>query len=270
MSEAGLAWLRAVLGWFAAALCLCAVAALVDGFIASARTDPDSLSLLSGGMEPLTGPVPPGGPDAPELSISSDNPGVTLTVTAQFTGYWLGGRMWRGELRVAPGTPPGQATVTLRDPTDVSPGPPRSYHIKIFANQAAMHAASPSLITHLVGWPPFGMAGAIFVVVLALGGGVYLISHRMDSLWRAQGKAVVYMTSKTSDGQLISFGLGSSHGLEPGTTVTVRDATGLEVALASVVRCTATDAAALVEGDEKVELGSCVFLGSSDTPAQGR
>jgi len=264
MSEAGLVRLRTLVGWITAGICLCAVAALIDGFVASARTGPQKIAIVAGGRELLSGPIPIGTEHAAELTTHLDNAALTFGATTEFSGFWLGGRMWHGELRAAPDAAPGRASLTLTGRPGDQPVPPQVFTIRIFVDQRALEAASPSLIRRVSGLPPFAAAGMFFGLGLGCGGGVFLLSRRLEAVWRSQGKAVLYAAQKTPEGLRISFGLGTDQGLAPGLSVTVTDKAGQILATATVVRCTADDASALVPGETGIHPGQTVRL----TPGQ--
>jgi len=257
MGAIRLAKLQTFLGWAAAGLFLGAALALADGLVAGA--DPRTVNVVAGSTVPLSGPLPPGAQALGEMAITTDTPAVTLTATGQFAGYWLGDRKWRGGGRGGPPAPP------LTGPS----GPaaiPQTVQVRIFADQAAMNAASPSRVRRLAGWPPYGLAAVFFGLALAAGGGVYLLARRLEAGWLAEGKAAVYRNTTTPEGQQIAFGLGADQGLAPGASVTVRTADGRTLAVASVVACTPTDATALVTGEKTVKPGSYVFFTRPDTP----
>lgn len=268
MTERRLQRLREALGWLAAAFCLCAALALADSFVDSMRTGPTTFSLVPGGTENLSGPLPPDAPDAASMLVAIDHPGLVLDITTQTQGFWMGNRMWQGTLRADPGIAPGTATVSLRAPGE-TPGPVQTFTIRIFPDQDALKAASNSTIIRLAGISPLLIAAGCTIAAALVGLFVFLASRRLESLWARQGKAVVYMTKKTPDGLLISFGLGTEHGFSTGATITVSDESGLPVATASVVRCSNGDAAALVLGEGKVTLGNVVRLvpAGTRTPA---
>ncbi|OLN26385.1 hypothetical protein DVDV_2707 [Desulfovibrio sp. DV] len=260
MSETGLLRLRATLGWIAAALCLCAALALADSFVASFHTGPNTLSMLVGGEEKLSGPLPVEANDATAMVAVIDHPGLTFSITNQAKGFWMGNRMWQGTLQAAPDARAGTATVILRSPGSDANAPVQAYVIHLFPDEAALNAASHSNAVRLLGQSPMAIAGYCLAAACLVGGCVYLTTRRLEAIWTRLGKAVVYMTKKTPDGLLISFGLGSDQGLATGTSVAVHDESGLPVAMASVVRCSPADAAALVVGDGKVGLGNIVSL----------
>ena len=263
MNERGLVRLRAALGWLAAGLCLSAAVALADSFVSSVRTGPNTFSVPAGGTESLSGPLPVEAKDAQDMAVSIDRPGVTLDITTQTQGFWMGNRMWQGTLTAAPDAAPGMTTVVLRGPGGDAASPPQPFFIHIFADEAALKAASESHFVRLAGLSPMAAAGYLLAAACLVGCGVYLASRRLEAIWASQGKAVVYMTKKTPDGLLISFALGSEQGLATGCAVDVHDESGLPVAKASVVRCSAADAAALVVGQDKVTLGNIVSLAAA-------
>ena len=260
MNEAGLTRLRELLGWIAAAFCLCAALALADSFVNSFHTGPNTFSVLVGGEESLSGPLPAEAPDASSMLVAIDHPGLHLDITTQAQGFWMGNRMWLGKLTVAPDAKPGTATVVLRNPGDDAKTPVQAFIIHIFPDQAALYAASKSQSLRLLGLTPMSVAAYCLIAACLVGLCVYLTTRRLEAIWTKLGKAVVYMTKKTPDGLLISFGLGSDQGLAIGASVAVHDQSGLPVATASVVRCSPADAAALVVGDGKVALGNLVSM----------
>ncbi|MHC1712722.1 MAG: hypothetical protein AB9872_11300 [Solidesulfovibrio sp.] len=151
MSERGLLRLRGVLGWLATACCLCAGLALADGFIDSFRTGPNTFSLLPGGSESLASPLPVNAADASSMLVAIDHPGLTLKVITQSQGFWMGNRMWQGQVQAAADAKPGTATVTLRAPGDDGSGPAQLFTLQIFPDQDALNAASNSHIRRATG-----------------------------------------------------------------------------------------------------------------------
>jgi len=259
MTEQGLLRLRGLLGWLAAACCLLAGLGLADSFVASFRTGPNTFPVVAGHAESLAAPLPPEVPDASAMLATIDRPGLTIETITQAQGFWMGNRMWQATVNVAPDAPAGTATITLRAPdAGKSQMPPQTFFLAIYPDQKSLDAAAESRFRRHLGLSPMAAAAWSLAAAALVGFCVFLTSRRLEALWAKEGKAVVYMTKKTPDGLLISFGLGSEHGLTPGATVAVHDESGLPVAMASIVRCSGDDAAALVVGDGKVNLGNIV------------
>lgn len=258
MTERRLVRLRASLGWLAALCCLCAALGLADSFVESFRTGPNTYAVLAGGTEHLSGPMPPDITDAAALRVRIDHPGLRLTMTTQSQGFWFGNRMWQAEVAVAPDAPSGDAPIVIQDPNADASAPVQAFVIRVFPDTASLEAASNSHFHRLLGLRPLTFAAASAIGAILAGLLVFLTSKRLEALWAREGKAVVYMIKKTPDGLLISFGLGTNHGLSPGATVAVADESGLPMATASVVRCAAADASALVREGGTASLGNLV------------
>lgn len=258
MTERRLLRLRGLLGWLATACCLCAGLGLADSFLDSIHTGPNTFTILAGGTANLSGPLPPEASGASDMRPTIDRPGLTVDITTQAQGFWLGNRMWLALVRADPDAATGAATVTLRGPQDDAASPAQIFTLLVFPDQAALNAASHSHIRRLFGIAPLTAAAGGAIAAVLVGCGVFLTSRRLEAIWKGEGKAVVYMTKKTPDGLLISFGLGTEHGLTTGASVAVHDESGLPVAVASVVRCSGADAAALVTGGGNVALGNIV------------
>lgn len=262
MTEARLVALQHALGWLAALCCLCAAAALLDGLtVPSDQARP--LALLPGETVPLTGPLPASIADTTALTVRSTSPDVRLSVTERFSGYWLGAPMWRGELRAEAQAQPGTVGISLLPPNE----PPQVRVVQVFPNASARNAASPSVTRRLLGWPPFLVAGLFLAGGVGLGIVVYRLGRRLDTLWRAQGKAVITKTAASPEGLHIFFSLGGRQGLTCGEPVHVCDAAGRIVASGLIVRCTHDAAEALLAAGEPVRAGLMAHCASS-APAQ--
>jgi hypothetical protein len=260
MSEARLLRWRGLVGWLTTVLCLGAVLSLVDSFVASFRTGPVTSSMLAGGEESLSGPMPPGAADAASLIIAIDHPGLRLDVTTEAHGFWFGNRLWQGQVRAAPDTAPGTATVSVAGPDDPPDKPAQRFTLHVFADQQALDAASPSRIRRLAGLPPLAVAAGFLLLAILPGTLVFFISHQVEALRAREGRAEIYKTRKTPDGLVVTFGLGSDHGLASGASVTVRDQAGHTTAVATVQRCAAAESDALVTGDGQATCGAMVWI----------
>ncbi|EFL52671.1 conserved hypothetical protein [Solidesulfovibrio fructosivorans JJ]] len=273
MNEASLVRLRDGLSWLAAAFCLCLGLALADGFVDSSRTGPNMVSLLPGETADLSGPLPADMRHASDLVFAVDHPGIAVAVTGQEAAGVFGDRVWRATVSAAPDAAPATGTVIVREPGGDANTPEQAFIVRIFADKASLDEATNSRIRHLFGVSPMAVAGGCALGAALSGVAVFMFSRRLAALRAVRGNAVVFMTKKTPDGLLISFGLGADHGLAPGSRVAVHDAAGRPVATATVVRCAPDEAAALVTGEKRVLPGSIVtrFLkeGAREEGARG-
>lgn len=258
MSEASLVRLRDGLGWLAVAFCLCVGLALADGFVDNSRTGTNMVFLLPGETARLSGPLPADVGRASDLVFAVDHPGITVAVTGQEAGGFGGGRMWRATVSAAPDAAPETGTVIVREPGTDANRPDQAFIIRVFADKASLDDATNSRIRHLFGVSPLLLTGWGMLGAALSGVAVFLLSRRLATIRAVRGKAVVFMTKKTPDGLLVCFGLGSDHGLAPGSHVAVHDAAGTHVAMATVVRCAPEEASALVTDEKRVLPGSFV------------
>lgn len=258
MTELSLVRWRDGVGWLAAAFCLCVGLALADSFIDTSRTGPNMVFLLPGETARLSGPLPADVRRASDLVFAVDHPGISVAVTGQETRGFFGGRMWRALVSAAQEAVPETGTVIVREPGADANLPDQAFIIRIFADQDALDDATNSRIRHLFGVSPVVMAVCCVFGAALSGVAVFMLSRRLGALRADRGKAVVFMTKKTPDGLVISFGLGADNGLEPGSSVAVHDVTGAPVAMATVVQCAPDEAAALVTDDGRVIPGNIV------------
>ncbi len=87
------------------------------------------------------------------------------------------------------------------------------------------------------------------------------MSGRVDALMAKSGKAEVYRATRTPTGYEVSFGLGTDHGVHPGSRLTLYDENGRHVGRIEVTEASAQDAVGLGEFNQEIRAG---FLVSKD------
>ena len=252
--EAGYVRARLVTGWIAAILLILTLACLADGLAAGFKGQTRELHGLPGSNHPLTAPLPPGAESIEDITILGNGGHITLTPDAAYSGFWLGGQMWRGTVHIGPEARPQTRTIILEGPPGaVKPKgfQPLAYTVRVHADLDALHRASPSYLTRLTGQEPFTASTVLFVLALPFIAANFLTARRLERLMNLSGKAAVYMIKRSPEGALISFGLGREHGLLPGMTVTVLDGRQRPSGQARVLSSTARDATA------RMESGTC-------------
>ncbi|MCU0604947.1 MAG: hypothetical protein MUC33_20040 [Desulfobacterales bacterium] len=70
----------------------------------------------------------------------------------------------------------------------------------------------------------------------------------------------IYMIKKSTEGFIVSFRLGTRHGVEPGMDLAVLNEDGFSVGTVQVVASTETESDALVAGESAIKLGCRVSL----------
>ena len=76
----------------------------------------------------------------------------------------------------------------------------------------------------------------------------------------------IYMIKKSTEGFIVSFRLGTRHGVEPGMDLAVLNEDGFSVGTVQVVSSTETESDALVAGESAINLGCRVSLSGTRKP----
>jgi hypothetical protein len=249
---------RNLLGKLAAALGLLMFLAMLDGLVARFREPANVFKVLPGETVEINGPLVEEIKDLRELTYQASSSHLAVRFVALHKGYFLGGDMWRGELRANGKITPGEYELRVLTPGGAGLKPLPPFRIMVFFDKETRQRRAPSLVLRFTGTSPWAAALAILPLALAVGGGVFLMSQRIETLLAQQGKAEIYRVLRRDDGLEIHFGLGMAHGLRPGDRVAVRDGQGRQVAGAEVQETRETSAWALVPGDREVKEGYIV------------
>lgn len=249
---------RNFLGKVGACCCLLLFLALLDGLVARFREPPNMLKILPGESLEINGPLEDEVGDVRELTYAGSSPHLHLTFEAAHKGYFLGGDMWRGQLKVDPHTPPGEysLTVGVRGKTPPKPLPP--YQVLVFADPSSRQKSYKSLISSHTGLSPWAAAGGFVPPILLLFGGVFLLSQKRERLLAGLGRAEIYRVAAGEGECVIGFGLGTDQGLQPGSRVRILDDREHEVGTGEVQESTATDSLARVQSEQKIKPGYVV------------
>ncbi|WP_243367529.1 hypothetical protein [Fundidesulfovibrio soli] len=234
-------------GWIASALLFAALACLADGLAAGFKGEQRDLQGLPGSTQPVTAPLPQGAATIRDIIVQGGDGQVSLTPQSEFSGFWLGGTMWRGDVLIAEDAPPGKTIFTLTGPsTDpLAPAPkPLIIAVTVHANADAMRSASPSFVTRATGVHPFSASVAMLLLALPFGVAGYLANRTFERILAQNGQAVVYLAKKDENGMVIAFSMGTRHGLRTGVHVPVFDERGIQTGEALVDGCQSDDCTA--------------------------
>jgi len=240
---------------------LLAMLSVLDGLIARFREPADLIRALPGEMVDVNGPLREALPSLKDLIYTSDSEDISISFLELQRGYFLGGNMWRGRLTVSPQTPPGEYRLSVMVWERPAAAPPLTFRILVYADPGNRQTQAKSLWRRYAGVSPWLAAAFCLPGILLSFGGVFLLSQKMEALLTRVGRAEIYRVVKKDGDWLIAFGLGSTHGVKVGATVTLLDPEGLPVGQATVVEVTATDAAAAVSTPQEIHPGYLVVLG---------
>jgi hypothetical protein len=247
--------LRKLVGKVCMLFCLVALLAVLDGLIAKSREPVDVFHVLPGEVVDINGPIPEDvkGPEA--LTYASDSQDLTVAFETTHSGYFLGGNMWRGRLAIGRNLPPGKYTITVR-PKDAPPdNPGNQIRVVVHPDPLSQRAASQSIIRSLTGKSPYLVAAAFLPLIGITLGVVFLLSRRIEVLQAEVGLAEIYHVARNGGQYLVTFGLGTRHGVNLGDEIIVLDPQGNPVGIATVQQSSDQDSVGLGTLDQSIRPG---------------
>jgi hypothetical protein len=252
-----IAWRRLV-GRATALFCLLACLAILDGLFAKFQEPLNVLHVLPGDQMAIDGPIPENIKDTGALTYTSDSKDLAVDFVATHPGYFLGGNMWRGHLTVGRNQPPGKYIVTVRPRNDPASKPGYQFRVLAYRDAPSQRSASKSLSKRHTGISPYLWAAALLPLILISLGVVYLLSQRIEALQAKDGLAEIYRVTREEGRILVTFGLGTAHGVGPGDQVTILDPEGNYAGSAQVQESTDQDSVGLAAIDRDIRPGYLV------------
>jgi len=229
-----------------------------DGAIAYLRHPFNTLDMLPGETTSLTGPMAPGVQEIGGMLCESSSAYLTLTLDEVISGFWMGGRMWRGTLRLDGGIEPGKYTVSVFGREDGQRVGSNIFQVVVYPDRAARIAGSKSLIERTAGISPWTVSAGFFGMVLLMCGSLYFVSGKRDRLMADAGEAEVYHVTADASGFSIYFGLGERDGVGSGTRLLLTDPGRNSSEEITVEAVSETDAVARLGSLSKVRPGYLV------------
>lgn len=217
----------------------------IDGLSVEFKEGPNVTRVLAGESVSVGGPCPDGVSAPEEVRVVGLVEGLSVRVTGVASGFWLGGRNWKGVLSAAPGIETQETTFSVAH-GQAKPLPGHTFKVKVFGTPTEMRQAAPSLVFRYLGVQP-GLLAGVLAGIFALTLGVsYFVSDRISAELARNGRAEIYRVQDDPQGARISFGLGSSHGLAPGDEALIVSAAGEPLGTARVVELKPCDAQAIM------------------------
>jgi hypothetical protein len=251
-------FLRNLIGKAGAIFCLLFLVAALDGLVSGAREPDDLLRLLPGESMQVNGSLRENVGSVEELGYASSSDQIQLTFETIHSGFWLGGYMWRGAITVSPHIPAGEYRLSVTPRNGDTSKPSRVFTVRVYPDSASHRASDKSLLRRYLYLSPWWMFGCCFSMTCLCIFLVFLLSHKRGALLAEKGMAEVYLVEEVEDGCKITFGLGTSHGVQSGTEITVLDKDGTVVATAKVVESFAADSTAILKLESKIARGCMV------------
>jgi hypothetical protein len=186
-------------------ICL-AIALAIDGMIAGGRKDPRLYEMLPGQSLNLTDPLPRGAEHIEDLSLRPSSPHIAVRMLETFSGFWLGGVLWRAKAEIPQDAAPGEYSVTMyyaQNGTETSPR--QSYRLRVHENAAGVQAAALSLVQRTLGVSPYLLAACMLPLALLPMLACLALSRNITHALRAESMTEVYRAMASPEGQRIFF-----------------------------------------------------------------
>jgi hypothetical protein len=241
-----------------AALCAMALLALVDGLLVHFREPASLVKVLPGTSVAIDGDLTDEAHGIGDLTFTSTSDQFKVIFEAIHKGYFLGSDMWRGRLLVGTQISPGEYSLSVLPKRTVSPRKAPAFRIIVFPDALSLQKSSTSLIRRWFGISAFVVAAGCLPGILLAFGAVYLLSGQQEALLAAAGQAEVYRVTRTETGCEIRFGLGTSHGVGPGTKIVIHDAAGGPMGSGVVEASNQKSSVAQVTSDQEIKVGYLV------------
>ncbi len=242
----------------AAVLCVLAVLCALEGSAAFLREPFNTFRMVPGSVERLTGPMAPNVADIAGMTSESTSDSVSLSLDETLSGFWMGGRMWRGTLKVAPDARPEKYVVSVYGKEDQKKVGSNVFQIIVYPDRSAILADSKSYIQRYSGFSPWIIAGFLLFLVLLACGSLYLLSSKRDRMMADRGEAEVFHITKDAVGVSVYFGLGSRHGIKKGSKLILMEPDGLPVGEITVESVSESDGLAILGPQSEVRPGYLV------------
>ena len=259
---------RLILNWqqkagFVAAICFfAALLSLADSLIGGISGNRGIIELLPGSSYAISGPMPPKTDSLAEMMIEGApaDGTVRLVPKALFSGFWLGGSMWRGAVEVSPNAQEAEYVVLVKDQYGEKQNPALVFTIRIWGSQAALNAQSSSFITRQTGLSPFVFVGIFALVGLLTGAANFLLGRRWARLLAEHACSEIYKLTRSEEGTELICDLPAGAAVVVGRQCPVFRASGEALQSATVVGLQKKDVVLLIEEDNEVRIGDVVCL----------
>lgn len=206
MNFRSLAARRKIAGLCGTLLILLMLAFTVDGMVAGGRKDPTLYDLVPGQSLNLTDPMPRGAEKLTDLSLRATSPNIELRFLETFSGFWLGGTLWRVEAVIPADAPEEEYSLVMHYQANGTETSPRqAYRFRIHKDARGVQAAALSLTERSLGLSPYFVAACLLPLALLPMFASIILSRKIASALRAEGMTEIFRAMASPEGQRIFF-----------------------------------------------------------------
>lgn len=234
--------------------------AMFEGLVAKFRQPFNEYEVLPGDVVNINGPLAEEGLDLQDLTYYSNSEHLQVSFLETHRGFWLGGSMWRGKLRVSPLSPPGKYALAVAPKHPAPDKPPQFFSIVVYPDSLSLKENSRSIITRRTGMSPWAAVGLFLALISLTLGAVLFLGVKIEKLMAQKGQAEIYRVEKLERGYAFAFGLGTKHGVKADDTVAILDPEGRQVGSAEIQKVALKDSVGMTGFDLDIRPGYIVSL----------
>ena len=233
-----------------------AALAVVDSLQSHILSGKNSIRMVGGHTTQIAGMVPEGIEQVQNIRTTWQGPhAVTFTPTERFSGFWMGGGMWRATLAAPAVNATATGTLVVED---VRPVPDRTtgtevpvqnpdliFTVTIFPNAQAMQAAAPAWLERFTSMPAWQVAVMAALLAVACAFMQWRGMHTAVGVLAAQHIFLVHGVRKQGTTEVdVEFSLPKGVQVAEGTPATLLTRGLEEAATGHITQCVQGKAAA--------------------------
>lgn len=256
----GINRIRMFAGRVAAVCCAVLILSALDGLVAQFREPPDEVRLIVGSSTRINGSAPETVKTTDDLETSSSSDRLQIAMEGIYSGFWLGGRMWRGQISASDMIEAGEYKVSVRVKKEPVGKVVGAYRVVIFPDLQSLKKNSLSFIERHLGvssWLVFVISLVMTPLALGL---VYFAAQRREELLARLGRADIYHIAIHDYGYEVAFALGRKHGIQEGKVLELLDENGIMIGTVTVKEVFEKDSKAVAPRECSVRVGYMVSL----------
>lgn len=264
ITGAGLVLWQKRAGILAMVLLVGALLSLADALVGGLKGSQSAIELIPDSHFLISGPMPPRTETIKDFVIDGQpvDGSVRLVPEAIFSGYWFGGAMWRGAIVVGPEAREGDHILSVKDAYGEKQNPTLVFKVRIWSDQAALNAHSPSRLTRMTGHSPYLFAVGLVLFGLVTGGANFLLGWLWSRHLAVHNCGEIYKLKRTEQGTEITCELRCGEAVRPGMEGSIYRPSGELLCSARVATCEKGEVVMQVSKPELVRLGdvACIQL----------
>ena len=242
-----------VIGRLAALLGILALLVVVDAFMDGAEQSGRVFSGYPGMSQPISGQSSKRIKSVQQLFYATSSKGIELRFTGAESSVWQ--NVWYGTLEIFPSVEQGDHTLSVTCLAEIPEKRITEYKIRIYKDISIYESHIKSYIRRYWGVSPW----IIFLGILPFFGLcfvlVYYLSGRKALLMAASGRTEIFKLKQSGEDWLISFGLGSKHGVKQGDKLSIYSPDGTMTGTGKVKDIFLTRSVAVAPRWQKIKPG---------------